>query len=174
MKGTQMARDARSARTPAMRLGIVAALLLGALSIVLGVAPAQAAGVVNATIHVPANVTTNPCFPKDVVDLSGDFHVVITTTTDHRGGYHTTTSINSQLSGASITTRTKYVNSETQNEDWYGRAPFPAVHTEVHNFILVSNNGTPNYLLYVTMHTTVTAGGVPTAFVDNIRMDCQG
>ena len=71
-------------------------------------------------------------------------------------------------------TRTKYVNSETQNEDWYARAPFPAVHTEVHNFILVSNNGTPNYLLHMSMHTTVTAGGVPTAFVDNYRMGCQG
>jgi hypothetical protein len=169
-----MVKDASGARFPAIRLGIGVTLLLSALSIVFGVAPANASIVVNATIHVPASVTTNPCFPADVVNLSGDFHVVITTTNDRRGGYHTTTSINSQLSGASITTRTKYVNSETQNEDWYARAPYPAVHTEVHKYLLVSNNGTPNYVLYMTMHTTVTAGGVPSAVVDNFRMDCQG
>jgi hypothetical protein len=29
-------------------------------------------------------------------------------------------------------------------------------------------------MLYMTMHTTVTAGGVPSATVDNYRLDCRG
>jgi hypothetical protein len=136
--------------------------------------PASAAIVVNYTFHVPASVQTNPCFPADVVNLSGDIHVTITTTADKRGGYHVTNHLNSQLSGVSITTGTKYVNSETQDEDWYARAPWPAVHTHTYDFLLVSNNGTPDYVLHMTMHETVTAGGVPTATVDQFWMDCKG
>jgi hypothetical protein len=135
---------------------------------------ARAANVVNVTFHVPAQVQTNPCFPVDVVNLSGDIHVTITTTNDRRGGYHVTNHLNSQLSGVSITTRTKYVNSETKDEDWYAGAPWPAVHTHTHDFLLISNNGTPDYVLHMTMHETVTAGGVPTATVDNFSMECKG
>jgi hypothetical protein len=135
--------------------------------------PASAATTVNVTIHVPAQVETNPCFPADVVNLSGDIHITITTTADKRGGYHVTNHLNSQLSGVSITTGTKYVNSETQDEDWYARAPWPAVHTHTYDFLLISNNGTPDYVLHMTMHETVTAGGVPTATVDNFSMDCK-
>jgi hypothetical protein len=171
-----MAEARRGVGAATARLTLIAGFLLCLISIVLGVnvAPAHAANTVNVTFHVPASVTTNPCFPKDVVNLSGDIHVVISTTIDRNRGYHVTNTINSQLSGASITTNTKYVNSETQNEDWYARPPFPVVHTAVHDYILVSNNGTPNYMLYMTMHTTVTAGGVPSATVDNLRLDCQG
>jgi hypothetical protein len=136
--------------------------------------PASAAIVVNYTFHVPASVQTNPCFPGDVINLNGDVHVVITTTADKRGGYHVTNSLDSQLSGASITTRTKYVNSENQQSDWYAGIPWPAVSTHTYDFLLISNNGTQDYMLHMTMHETVTAGGVPSAVVDNWSMDCKG
>jgi len=171
--GRHERRNGRPRRTWA-----VAALLLAAPLVLFAVqlarpAPASAANVVNYTFHVPANVQTNPCFPADVVNLNGDIHVVITTTADKRGGYHVTNSLNSQLSGLSITTGTKYVNSENQQEDWYARAPWPAVHTHTYDFLLISNNGTPDYVLHMTMHETVTAGGVPAATVDNFSMDCK-
>ena len=173
MQGRHERRHGRPRRTWA-----VAALLLAAPLALFAFqlarpAPASAANVVNYTFHVPANVQTNPCFPADVVNLNGDIHVVITTTADKRGGYHVTNSLNSQLSGLSITTGTKYVNSENQQEDWYARAPWPAVHTHTYDFLLISNNGTPDYVLHMTMHETVTAGGVPTATVDNFSMDCK-
>jgi hypothetical protein len=154
-------------------LVLAAPLVLFAVQLVRP-APASAANVVNYTFHVPASVQTNPCFPADVVNLNGDIHVVITTTADRRGGYHVTNSLNSQLSGVSITTGTKYVNSESQQEDWYAGAPWPAVHTHTYDFLLISNNGTPDYVLHMTMHETVTAGGVPTATVGNFSMDCKG
>jgi hypothetical protein len=161
------------------RMWAVAALLLAAPLALFAFqlarpAPASAANVVNVTFHVPAQVTTNPCFPKDVVNLNGDIHVVITTTADKRGGYHVTNSLNSQLSGLSITTGTKYVNSENKQDDWNARTPWPAVYTHTYDFLLISNNGTPDYMLHMTMHETVTAGGVPTATVDNFSMDCKG
>jgi len=153
---------------------LVPAVVIAAQSARVGLAPADAANVVNTTIHVPASVQTNPCFPADVVNLSGDIHVVISTTVSGGGGYRVMNHLNSQLSGVSITTGTKYVNSETKDETWFARPPFPAVHTHTYDFLLVSQSGTPNYVLHMTMHETVNANGVPTAAVDRFQMDCQG
>jgi hypothetical protein len=136
--------------------------------------PALAANVTNTTIHVPASVQTNPCFPTDVVNLSGDIHIVITTTADSAGGYRVNNHLNSQLSGVSITTGTKYVNSENKDDEWYARPPFPVIHTHTYDFLLLSQSNTPNYVLHMTMHETVNANGVPTATVDKFSMDCQG
>jgi hypothetical protein len=151
-------------------------LLLAIPLALLGIAthPAAAANEVNYTLHVPSSVQTNPCYPADVVNLSGDIHIVIATTADGRGGYHVKTHLNSQLSGVSITTGTKYVNSEDKEEEWYARPPFPAVHTHTYDFLLVSQSNTDNYVLHMTMHETVNAQGVPTATVDQFSMDCQG
>jgi hypothetical protein len=154
-------------------VGLLLAVPLTVLGI--GIQPAAAANVVNATIHVPSSVQTNPCvFPADVVNLSGDIHTVITTTTDNNGGYHVDTHLNSQLSGVSLTTGTKYVNSENQEDEWYARPPYPMIHTHTYDFVLISQSSTPNYVLHMTMHETVNANGVPTAAVDKFSMDCQG
>jgi hypothetical protein len=136
--------------------------------------PALAENVTNTTIHVPASVQTNPCFAADVINLSGDIHIVITATADSAGGYRVDNHLNSQLSGVSITTGTKYVNSEDQNEEWYARPPFPSIHSHTYDFQLLSQGDTPNYVLHMAMHETVNANGVPTATVDNFSMDCQG
>jgi hypothetical protein len=153
-------------------VGLVLAVPL--LVVTTGQRPAAAANVVNTTVHVPASVQTNPCFPTDVVNLSGDIHIVITTTADSAGGYRVNNHLNSQLSGVSITTGTKYVNSENKDGEWYARPPFPAIHTQTYDFLLLSQSNTPNYVLHMTMHETVNANGVPTATVDNFSMDCKG
>jgi hypothetical protein len=138
------------------------------------VAAARAENVTNTTFHVPAQVEINPCFPADVVNLSGDVHVVITWGADRNGGYHVVNQLNSQLTGRSITSGTRYVNSENNGEEWYARPPFPAVHTHTYDFNLISQSGVGNYVVHMTMHETVTANGVPTATVDNWRVDCKG
>jgi hypothetical protein len=153
-------------------VGLLLAIPLAVLGI--GNQSAAAANVVNVTIHVPAQVEINTCFPGDVVNLSGDIHIVITTTTDGAGGYRVNNHLDSQLSGASITTGTKYVNSENKEDEWYARPPFPAIHTQTYDFLLVSQSNTPNYVLHMTMHETVNAQGVPTATIDRFSEDCQG
>ena len=152
-------------------LGLLVAIPLTVLS--MGMQPAVAANVTNTTIHVPASVQCNPCFPGDILNLSGDIHIVITTTADSAGGYRVNKHLNSQLSGVSITTGTKYVNSENQEDEWYARPPFPTVHTHTYDFVLVSQSNTPNYVFHMTMHETVNAQGVPTATVNKFSMDCQ-
>jgi hypothetical protein len=156
---------------PAARfvVGVLAATCLGLLT-----APAASAEtVVNYTFHVPAQVEINPCFPADVVNLNGDIHVVMTTTASRSGSYRVNNHLNSQLNGVSITTGTQYVNSENKNDEWY-TGPLPAVHTQTYDFNLISQSGTDDYVLHMTMHTTVTANGVPAAVVDDYRMDCKG
>jgi hypothetical protein len=155
------------------------ALLLALPLLVLGLtsAPASAANVVNVVVHVPADVVTNTCSPGDVVNLHGNIHIVISTTTDGSGGYHVIDTLNSQLRGetvAPIQPVVRYVSAESQNDSWYTGTVFPAVHTQTYDWTLVSQSGTPNYVLHMTMHETVTANGVPTATVDNWRMDCEG
>jgi hypothetical protein len=129
---------------------------------------------VNTTFHTPADVQPNPCFPADVINLNGNIHVVITTTTAGNGSYRVNNHLNSHLRGRSITTGTWYVNSESSDDEWYARPPFPAVHTHTYDFLLLSRSDTPNFVLHMTMHETVTANGVPAATVDSFRMDCQG
>jgi hypothetical protein len=170
----------RHRRSRRWRVGGGALLLAAAVSLTLLATelgrptPALAENVVNVTFHVPAQVEINPCTPGDIVNLSGDIHIVITTTTDNQGGYHVTNHLNSQLSGASILTGLKYTNSTTNDEDWYARPPWPAVHTHTYDFELISQTGFDNYVLHMTMHETVDANGVPTATVDNFSMDCKG
>jgi hypothetical protein len=130
--------------------------------------------VVNATFHVPASVQTNPCFRGDILNLSGEIHVVITATANQGGGYSVDDHLNSLMSGASITTQTRYTNSETQDQSWYTGTLFPAIHTETHDLDLISAAATPNYVFHLTLHTTVTPAGVPAVTVDNYHMDCAG
>jgi hypothetical protein len=166
----------RKTAAPWQRFGRVVALLIAVplAFLAFGVTPAQASNVVNITIHVPAQVEINPCFPADVVNLSGDIHIVITSTSAGNGSYRLNNHLNSQLKGNSITTDTKYVNSENNEDEWYARPPFPAVHTHTYDFLLVSQSGTDDYVLHMTMHETVNANGVPTATVDKFSMDCKG
>jgi hypothetical protein len=152
---------------------VTAAVLATCFGLSLPVA-ANAATVVNYTFHTPAEVIINPCAPDDVVNLNGNIHVVITTTSDGNGGYHVDNHLNSHLRGRSITTGLRYSNSETNDEDWYARPPFPAVHSHDYSFELISSTGEYNSILKITMHETVTANGTPTAAVDNYRIECRG
>jgi hypothetical protein len=153
------------------------ALLLTLPLVLLGLtsAPASAAPVVNVTIRVPATVAVNTCTDvPDQVALHGIVHIVITETDNNSGGYQMTNTLNSHLTGSSLLTDIKYINAENQLESWEAQPPFPVIHTHTYDFELVSRANTPNYVLHMTMHETVTANGTPSAVVDNWSMDCRG
>jgi hypothetical protein len=157
------------------RLLWILGLLVTAASLVLGtgVRPAAAETVVT-TIHVPAQVETNPCFPADVINLNGDIKIVVSTSADGSGGYRVVNQVSSKLRGVSITTGTKYANNANQTDEWIAKPPFPVTHTQTYDFLLISKSDVPNYVLHMTMHETIDANGVPTVVVDNFYMDCQG
>ncbi len=152
--------------------GLLLAIPLAGFGI--GMQPAAAANVVNYTVHVPVSTPVNPCSPGDILNLSGDIHIVLTSTDDGNGGFHVVNQLNSNLKGISLVTRVNYVSNENQSDDAYARPPFPVIHTHTYDWVLVSQANTPNYVMHMTMHETITANGVPTATVDNFKADCQG
>jgi hypothetical protein len=170
-KGESHSRSGLTLRLWWLGLGLPLVMVAAQLQAAI---PASAANVVNVTFDVPSSVQTNPCYPTDIINLSGAIHVVIATTSDNAGGYHVDNHLNSQLSGVSITTGTKYVNSQEQENSWNAKPPFPAVSSQTYNFELISQSSTPNYILHMTLHETVDANGMPTATVDNYHMDCTG
>ncbi len=152
--------------------GLLAAIPLALLGV--GMQQAVAANVVNYTVHVPASIATSPCVPGDVLNLSGDIHIVITTTADGSGGYHVTNQLNSNFTGVGLVTGINYVSNENKSDDSYVGAPFPAILTHTYDWLLVSQSNTSNYVMHMTMHETINSNGVPTATVDNFSAECQG
>ncbi|MFI7602421.1 hypothetical protein [Actinoplanes sp. NPDC049681] len=151
---------------------VAAPLVAGTATI--AVLPAEAATVVNATIHVPADVRTNPCSPGDVLNLDGDIHIVITTTANGRTGYQVKDHLNAHLSGVSITTGTKYLSNETTNGSWSTGPDLPAVHRDVYSFLLISQGKTPNYELSATVRETVDGSGGADVAAEQWSMSCRG
>ena len=136
-------------------------------------ATVRAANDYNTTIHVTAAVETSPCVLGDVLNLSGDMHILMTSTSSG-GGYHMTYHFNSQLSGYGLVTGLRYVNSTDEDEEWFAGAPYPVVHTHTYNLDMLSQSGADNYVVSMTMHETVNAFGVPTATVDRMQAECRG
>ena len=68
----------------------------------------------------------------------------------------------------SLVTKAKYVASTT--EQWTGIAgtPFPVTDTDTIDSKLVGLADTDNFLAHTTLHTTVSATGVPTATADQV------
>ena len=155
------------------------ALAAGAMVAAAAVLPAlatdaHAADIVNTTINVPAMVV-NGCAAGDLVALSGDLHVVISETADGSGGYHMQRTTNyDQLKGTSLVTGVSYTAQATSEDSWYAGAPFPTTHTHADQTEYLAQGSTDNFILRLRTHVTVTAAGVPTATVDDIRADCTG
>ncbi len=128
----------------------------------------------NVTLRIPAEVRPNPCTPGDVVNLSGILHLIIYIRGDGQGGYHVTLLVSERLQGRSLTTSEAYVASDVYDHSFYAGGPFPVTDTTTHSVELVSRGDSPNLLMSYTLHTTVSATGVPTATITNVRLDCQG
>jgi hypothetical protein len=156
--------------------------LLAAVPLVAAVAQvwspqlASGANVVNETFQFPLAIDLNTCTtPVDPVALSGTMHIVVTTTSDSSGGYHTTVSSNTQsVTGTGLLSGETYSSSSEYEDEYYDAGPFPQVNTATHEYELISRSGTANLIIKVTFHVTVNANGIPTAGVDNVSSGCQG
>ena len=100
---------------PRRRYLLAPAVIAPALLVALTTGPADAANVLNYTMHVPGVVKDNPCSPGTFVNLNGDVHGVITSVTDKAGGVRTTYDTNTRYRGVSVPAGTTYVGSETSH-----------------------------------------------------------
>jgi hypothetical protein len=146
--------------------------LVGLLVPLASTAPAGAENVFNVTLQLAADVRPNPCTPGDFVNFQGTLHMVMSVTTDTRGGYHVGMEKNWVLGGKSITTGIAYRGSQTKVESMYVGSGMTATTTD--DIQLLSQGSSDNFLAHANTHVTVNAAGVPTATVDNLRFECSG
>ncbi len=157
-------------------------LLVATVLAVLGVAAgslvrpsaAPAEELVNVTLQIPADVHPNPCTEGDFVNVSGTMHIVFYERADNQGGYHMNLLVDEKGTGTSALTGTTYQASDRYDKSFYAGAPFPTTYTFTHVTVLASQGTEPNLLMSHDVHATFTAGGVPTAWVDNVRLSCTG
>jgi hypothetical protein len=157
-------------------LFVLAMPLVVTVALVTSPRAASAANVVNETFQFPLSIQLNTCTtPVEPVATSGNLHIVVTTTSDNRGGYHVTVGSNTEsVTGTGLISGEKYTSSTTNKDTYYAGAPFPQINTMIHNYELVSQSGTANLIMKITFHVTVDANGIPTAAVDNVQSGCQG
>jgi hypothetical protein len=155
---------------------VPALAVVAAVTQVAGTQTAMGANVVNETFEFPLAIALNTCtMPPEPVALNGNLHIVVTTTSDSGGGYHTTVNSNTQsVTGTGLLSGQAYSSSTTDSDEYNDGGPFPQVNTMTHDFELISHSGTANMVMKITWHVTVNANGVPTAAVDNVRNDCHG
>jgi hypothetical protein len=158
-----------TSRPTIARAPLVTTLLLALLLVA---APAQAANVVNTTIHIPLAVYDNPCLGEPIA-LSGDLHLILNITTDSAGGYHYVSKWNASYSGTGVISGAAYTASESKQESW--SAPqLPASHTTTSVVKLVTKGGAQNAFLITTFTTTIDANGAVTVTEDSVSVDCRG
>ena len=117
--------------------------------------------------------------------LTGAFHVVTTITEDNRnesflfGGVHFRTVTNLiSIDGVGLVTGEQYrlvgAGARIVQELGNDNVTFPIVNSQTSTVNLVSRGSTDNFLVHLTMHTTINANGKVTSVVDNFRIECRG
>jgi hypothetical protein len=153
----------------------VTVLVFAVLLLVVGV-PVFAE--VTTNITVPFNSTVFiPCANGGVgeqVQLSGDLHILISTTiTDTT--LHLTQHFQPQgVTGVGLVTGDKYqATGVTRTDMNTNGTPFPFNTTLVNNFRIIGQGRGNNFLVHATVHTTVSANGDVTAEVNNTSTECK-
>jgi hypothetical protein len=161
----------------AVPLSILAVFMLLAL----GVAPASAAGTqrgstTTTVIHVPAMVIDNLC-NLDVVNVSGDLTIKVTTTPTRNGGY----TVRSTASGWNFTGNRVappppigYTAADVeQSYTRYAPPPSPAYSfSDVHWTKLVPQGPAPTMYLVIVLRETILADGTAVTTLDRAYLVC--
>lgn len=160
------------------RVSLFALLLSAALLASFAQPPAAAtaqAGTVTTNETVALSTTTVDLCSADTVTLSGNLHIVTHFTTDSNGGTHTSSHQNFEnVTGTgttSITYRAVSSNNHTVNDNGSNSQQ---AFTIVNRVRLITQGSTDNYLLNITINTTINANGVATSTVNNVVANCTG
>jgi hypothetical protein len=138
--------------------------------------PAYSAVDTNISIPVAISVFV-PCAvggTGEVVTLSGDLHILISTTVNanHISLY---THFQPQgVSGVGSVSGDKYQGTGvTRTSIEADVVSFPFIETFVNNFRIIGQGPGNNFLLHQNIHITVNANGTVTASVDNFSVECK-
>jgi hypothetical protein len=131
---------------------------------------------VDVTINVPAMPVDNLC-NGDVVNLSGDMHIVTTTTPTSNGGYTVRSSATAKnLQGERIApppTIGYHGDDVTNTYSYYAPPPYPATHEVVHWTKLIPEGKAPIMYLVVVLRETTTADGTTVPVFERAYLVCK-
>lgn len=133
---------------------------------------------VTTNIIVPVNLQVFiPCAnggAGESVTISGDLHILITTTINDNT-LHLTQHFQPQgLTGVGSVTGDKYQGTGVTRQDVnVNGIVFPFNTTFVNNFRIIGQGQGNNFLVHQTVHTTVNANGDVTADILNTSMECK-
>jgi hypothetical protein len=127
--------------------------------------------------RIPLNLSVLvPCAnggAGEVVDLSGNLHVLLHVTLQDDGRFVFKEHFQPQgISGIGEVTGDKYqATGVTQDITVQGRVGVTT--TAINNFRIIGQGPGNNLLVHVTFHVTVNANGTATAVVNNVRVECK-
>jgi hypothetical protein len=127
-------------------------------------AASAASKTVEYTFHNPLFIADNLC-NGDVVGLSGDFYVRVTTTPTRNGGYRVVSSVNGRdLQGETLAPQPprRYRGDDSENTYSYvAPPPYPATYSVTHWTRLVPEGDAPTMYLVIVLRETIAADGTP-------------
>jgi hypothetical protein len=134
---------------------------------------AHAAVLSNASVPL-ATSTFVPCANAgvgEVVNLTGNLHILETLTIDSGGGVHGTVLFNPQdVSGVGTVSGTQYRGTGVTTSTFSGNVG--AVSTLVNNFRIIGTGPTPSLQVHENIAFVVNANGTVSASIDNVRVSC--
>jgi hypothetical protein len=112
--------------------------------------------------------------PEDVVELSGDLHVLITETTNDNVTTTKVQFVPRNITGTGLITGATYrgVGLTTQTSTQVGDGP--QVFTFVNNFYIIGQGGGYRFLAHETFHVTIDADGNVVVEHDSAFVTCPG
>ena len=110
----------------------------------------------------------------EVVVLSGTLHLLSHQTVSNSGNFHVKFHAQPQgVSGVGLTTGDQYRATGVTQEEFHSNGPLPITDTFINNFRIIGQGPGNNFSVHQTIHITINANGVLTAFVDNTNVDCK-
>jgi len=158
-----------------MRITIPTLLVLSLLVLPLpgGV---QAQNPATQTTYPITETATNPC-NGDTVTLTGEGHAVARFAFDSNGGIHIIDITNTMgpLQGTGVPSGVAYKSNQTVSSTINDNGSTPQFEfTFVMSEVLIAQGPQPNFVVHMTVHGTVNSNGMPTAAVNNVKIDCTG
>jgi hypothetical protein len=146
------------------------------LALTAGTALAQATIVEKSNVKVPLDrVVENSC-TGELIQLTGDLHMLIQVTEDADGGLHVRTHSQPQgVSGTGLSSGTTYRGvGVNQRVVYVPPESLLKVHTLVSRFYFVSEGPSENLLVSDTVHVTFNADHEPTVDFVHADIRCAG
>jgi hypothetical protein len=166
------------ARTRSLRAALAAvSMSVVAMLLLLPSGASARSQTVEYTFHNPLFIADNLC-NGDVVGLSGDFHVRVTTTPRRNGGYRVVSSVNGRdLRGETLAPqpRRRYRGDDSENTYSYvAPPPYPSTYSVTHWTRLVPEGRAPTMYLVIVLRQTIAADGTPVVpTVERMYLSCK-